>query len=205
MRRVHDQPAPAARTGGQRAAAACNSATSWRPRRDHALRRASPGIARSHVGRPTSVYVPRRGRGRFVEPLTSARWSRAAAWRWALGDAVRASDLVHLHGNGFIIEVGRFLARRYRKPYVITLYGTDVWHHDAARHARFARVVRGAADRVFYSQGLLDFARTSGPGARAVERHLRAGAVDVSRARSRTPATRSAATSESATRRCCSR
>ena len=76
--------------------------------------------------------------------------------------SIRASDLVHLHGNGLIIEVGRFLAERYRKPYVITLYGTDVWHHDPARHARFAQVVQGARQRIFYSQGLLEFARPHG-------------------------------------------
>jgi glycosyltransferase involved in cell wall biosynthesis len=54
------------------------------------------------------------------------------------------------------------LARRFNKPYVITLYGTDVWDHDPRRHARFARVVQGAASRVFYSQGLLEFARPLG-------------------------------------------
>jgi teichuronic acid biosynthesis glycosyltransferase TuaC len=75
---------------------------------------------------------------------------------------IRSCDLVHLHGNGFIIEMGRFLAERCRKPYVITLYGTDVWHHDPARHARFAQVVEGARHRIFYSQGLLEFARPLG-------------------------------------------
>jgi glycosyltransferase involved in cell wall biosynthesis len=56
---------------------------------------------------------------------------------------------------------GRLAARRDR-PRVITLYGTDVWHHDAARHRRFAAVVRGAAHRVFYSRALLEFARPLG-------------------------------------------
>jgi glycosyltransferase involved in cell wall biosynthesis len=124
------------------------------------------GVIASYVTHPPAetrnaqadvVYVPRRGRGRFNR---SAPGALVAGGRMAMGaqDVVRASDLVHLHGNGFIVEVGQFLARRYGKPYVITLYGTDVWHHDQARHARFARAVRGAAERVFYSQGLLDFA-----------------------------------------------
>ena len=69
-----------------------------------------------------------------------------------------ACDLVHVHGNGFIIEIGQFLAELYHKPYVITLYGTDVWHYDSVRHVRFGHVVRGAACRVFYSHALLDFA-----------------------------------------------
>ena len=61
--------------------------------------------------------------------------------------AVKSADVVHLHGNGLIIEVGQRLARRYGKPYIITLYGTDIWHHDPAKHARFAGVVRGARCR----------------------------------------------------------
>jgi glycosyltransferase involved in cell wall biosynthesis len=128
------------------------------------------GVTASYVTHPPAearnvqgdvVYVPRRGRGRFDR---SAPGAVVAGGRMAIGarDAVRASDLVHLHGNGFIVEVGQFLAQRYDKPYVITLYGTDVWHHDQARHARFARVVRGAAERVFYSRGLLDFAAPLG-------------------------------------------
>ena len=103
------------------------------------------------------AYVPRRGRGWFERTRAGAL---VAGARMALGarGPIQSSDLVHLHGNGFIIEVGGFLAKRYRKPYVITLYGTDVWHHDPVRHARFGRVVQNAACRVFYSHALLDFA-----------------------------------------------
>jgi glycosyltransferase involved in cell wall biosynthesis len=125
------------------------------------------GVIASYVSHPPAepknaqagvVYVPRRGRGRFDR---SSPGALVAGGRMAVGaqETVRASDLVHLHGNGFLVEVGRFLAERYGKPYVITLYGTDVWHHDESRHARFGRAVRGAAERVFYSQGLLDFAK----------------------------------------------
>ena len=107
------------------------------------------------------AYVPRRGRGRLSRTLGGAM---IAGSRMALGArrSIRESDLVHLHSGGFIIEVGGLLARRYRKPYVITLYGTDVWHHDPVRQGRFGRVVRDAACRVFYSRGLLDFATTLG-------------------------------------------
>jgi glycosyltransferase involved in cell wall biosynthesis len=105
------------------------------------------------------VYVPRRGKTRFGRTILGAavaggRMARAA--RAAIG----GSDLVHLHGNGFIVEVGGFLAARYHKPSVVTLYGTDVWHHDQSRHGRFASVVRQAASRVFYSRGLLEFAKS---------------------------------------------
>lgn len=107
------------------------------------------------------VYVPRRGRGRLSRTIGGAAIA-ASRMAWGARRAIEASDLVHLHGNGFMIEVGQFVAARYRKPYVITLYGTDVWHHEPARHARFGRVVRDSACRAFYSRGLRDFARNLG-------------------------------------------
>lgn len=107
------------------------------------------------------VAVPRRGR----DPLSRTPvGALVSAGRMALRarQPVRKSDLVHLHSNGLIVEVGQRLAARYRKPYVITLYGTDVWHHDPVRHRRFGRVVREAACRVFYSQGLREFGASLG-------------------------------------------
>ena len=107
------------------------------------------------------TYVDRRGRSTLGRTRVGAL---VAGSRMAVGArrSIRWSDLVHLHSNGFLIGVGQWLARRYGKPYVITLYGTDVWHHDPVRHARFGRVVRDAACRVFYSQGLLDFGKSLG-------------------------------------------
>ena len=132
----------------------------------------SRGIDVSYVAHPPTgrrrpppvdhvVYVPRRGRGRLSRTIGGAAIA-ASRMAWGARRAIAASDLVHLHGNGFIIDVGQFVAARYRKPCVITLYGTDVWHHDPARHARFGRVVRAAASRVFYSRGLRDFATNLG-------------------------------------------
>ena len=107
------------------------------------------------------TYVRRRSRGALGRTLAGALVA-GLRMAWGTGRPVRWSELVHLHSNGLIIEVGQFLAARYRKPYVITLYGSDVWHHDPIRHARFAGVVRNARCRVFYSQGLLDFAKGLG-------------------------------------------
>jgi glycosyltransferase involved in cell wall biosynthesis len=76
--------------------------------------------------------------------------------------AIAASDIVHLHSNGLLIEAGAWLAKRFRKPYVITLYGTDVSAHDPSRNARYGRVVREASSRVFYSRGLLEHASRLG-------------------------------------------
>jgi glycosyltransferase involved in cell wall biosynthesis len=68
--------------------------------------------------------------------------------------AFRGVDLVHLHSNGFIVDVAGWVAARLARPAVVTLYGTDIWHFDPVRHRRFAAVVRGASERVFYSRAL---------------------------------------------------
>jgi glycosyltransferase involved in cell wall biosynthesis len=89
----------------------------------------------------------------------------------ALAASIRTADLVHLHSNGFLVEVASQVARQAGRPTVITLYGTDVWDHDPARHARFRAAVTGARARVFYSQALLDHARPRGlatPPARVI-------------------------------------
>lgn len=130
------------------------------------------GVVTSYVSHPPAggippavardvVYVPRRGRGTVARSRAGALLA-AATMAVGARAAVRRSDLVHLHGNGFIIETGHVVARRYRRPTIVTLYGTDVWHHDEAKHARFGRVVREASARVFYSRGLLEFARPLG-------------------------------------------
>jgi glycosyltransferase involved in cell wall biosynthesis len=111
-----------------------------------------------------TVFVKRRGRGVVARsPLgavaTAARIGVAAA------RAFRGVDLVHLHSNGFIIDVAGWAAARLKRPSVITLYGTDIWHFDAARHRRFAAVVRLAAGRVFYSRALRHRAVELGLGA----------------------------------------
>jgi glycosyltransferase involved in cell wall biosynthesis len=109
------------------------------------------GSARSTFG--STVYVRRRGRGLLARSHLGAM-STAARIGVAAARAFRGADLVHLHSNGFIIDVAGWMAARLARPAVVTLYGTDIWHFDPARHRRFAAVVRGAAQRVFYSRAL---------------------------------------------------
>jgi teichuronic acid biosynthesis glycosyltransferase TuaC len=118
------------------------------------------GPAPLDTGRRTS-YVPRRGRGRFSRSRLGALVA-GSRMMWGARAPVQHSDLVHLHSNGFLVEVGQWLARKCRKPYVVTLYGTDISAHEPSRHARYGAVVRTAACRVFYSRGLLDQAQRLG-------------------------------------------
>ena len=79
----------------------------------------------------------------------AARIARSAA------PALRGADVVHLHSNGLLIEVGAWLARRYRKPTVLTLYGTEIWHYRRHRPIDlFTRAYDGAGKVTFYSERL---------------------------------------------------
>lgn len=102
-------------------------------------------------------YAPRRGRGRWSRMKIGAVIAAIRIAICAL-PLIKSSDVIHLHGNGLIVEIADWLATRFRKPTVLTLYGTDVWHHDVTRHRRFGAVVRNAKSRVFYSEALREFA-----------------------------------------------
>ena len=114
---------------------------------------AEPSPPMSH----SVTRVPKRGDGLLARSVLGAA---ATAGRIMLQArrSVGSADIVHLHSNGLIVEAAGDVARRLRKPYVITLYGTDVWHYSPVRHRRFARVVRDASHRVFYSHALQEFA-----------------------------------------------
>jgi glycosyltransferase involved in cell wall biosynthesis len=111
------------------------------------------GALRTHDGAIT--YVPKRGRGFMARTAVGAA-AAAARMGLAATRALRGADFAHLHSNGLLVEVAGWVAARRALPYVITLYGTDVWHFDPACHGRFAAVVRKAAARVFYSRALGD-------------------------------------------------
>jgi glycosyltransferase involved in cell wall biosynthesis len=73
------------------------------------------------------------------------------------------ADVLHLHSNGLIIEVAAAWAARRGIPYVLTLYGTEIWHYRRRRPIDpFRRAYFKAGDVTFYSQGLLDRARELG-------------------------------------------
>lgn len=93
-----------------------------------------------------------------IDSLRRGR-STLAALRELAGDA----DLLHLHSNGLIIEVAAAWARRRRLPYVLTLYGTEIWHYRRRWPIDpFTRAYHGAAEVTFYSDRLMGRARELG-------------------------------------------
>ena len=102
---------------------------------------------------------------------SAASWS-ARKWRGVrqaaliarrAAPAIRNADLVHLHSNGLLTEVGAWLARRYGKPTVLTLYGTEIWHYRRRRPVDlFTRAYDAAGQVTFYSERLRERAESLG-------------------------------------------
>jgi glycosyltransferase involved in cell wall biosynthesis len=121
-------------------------------------------------GRPDTATLPgpvHRVRARSSSAMARALRidlvRRARSIMAALDRAANAADLLHLHSNGLIVEVAAHWAHRRRLPYILTLYGTEIWHYRKRPFVDpFTRTYRAAADVTFYSQGLLQKARDLG-------------------------------------------
>lgn len=130
---------------------------------------AHPPNAGRSGGLPGPVtWVPRRRPGFIGRQL---RVGAAAAfyrvWR-ALTPAIARADVVHVHSNGLLAEVAVLQARRSRKPVVLTLYGTEIWHYRPKRGVDlFTRAYQAASFVTYYSERLMRRAHDFGLGRRA--------------------------------------
>jgi glycosyltransferase involved in cell wall biosynthesis len=128
---------------------------------------AHPPRAGRHADTAGKVtWIPRNPRG----PLQ--RWLRLGslvnAWRVVrrATPAIAEADLVHVHSNGLLSELCAWLAVRSKKPVVLTLYGTEIWHYHPKRFGvdLFTRAYRSASAVTFYSDRLLLRAKELGLG-----------------------------------------
>jgi glycosyltransferase involved in cell wall biosynthesis len=119
------------------------------------------GVA-SLPGRVT--WVPRRDEGFLWRMLGFG--ALAATWRSyrALAPAISRADVVHAHSNGLLAELAVVLAKRQKKPVVLTLYGTEIWHYQRKTPGPdlFTRAYNDASAVTFYSERLLTRARELG-------------------------------------------
>jgi len=111
------------------------------------------------ASRPDAVFVSRR--------LSRLRFTRLpqlieAIETWTHGvPLVRWADVVHIHSNTWMNQVAARIAWRIERPYVLTHYGTEIWHYDG--HGGAFRRLNARARRVaYYSQGLFDRAQELG-------------------------------------------
>jgi glycosyltransferase involved in cell wall biosynthesis len=102
------------------------------------------------------TWVPRRSRGPIDRRLrVGVAASAFRIWR-ALRPALARADVVHVHSNGLLPELGVLLARRAGTPVVLTLYGTEIWHYRPRRPGPdlFTRAYHAASHVTFYSERL---------------------------------------------------
>ncbi len=121
---------------------------------------ASPG---RDLGLPV-CWIPRRAKTPTLRRLLKIdAWEEVRQVSAALDRIAGQADLLHLHSNGLIVEAAAAWARRRGVPYVLTLYGTEIWHYRPRWPLDpFTRAYRGAAMVTFYSDGLLARARALG-------------------------------------------
>jgi glycosyltransferase involved in cell wall biosynthesis len=105
------------------------------------------------------TWIEPRARGRRIPVLAQfASLLEIARMRRAAHDALAAADIVHVHSNGLLPEALGLIAKRMRKPVVLTLYGTEIWHYAPRRFKAdlFTRMYRAATHVAFYSGFLRD-------------------------------------------------
>lgn len=110
------------------------------------------------------TWTARRPGGVLDRGLRLGSVLAAARLRRALDPLVERADLVHVHSNGLLPELAVLLAARRRKPVVLTLYGTEIWHYRVKRFRPdlFTRAYHAASLVTFYSERLMTRARELG-------------------------------------------
>jgi glycosyltransferase involved in cell wall biosynthesis len=103
------------------------------------------------------VRFVRRGPRRLRATRVPQALEAARTW-WKARPMIARAHVVHVHSSTWMNQVAARLAVRAGKPYVLTHYGTEIWHHDG-RDRRFRRFNREARHVAFYSRALLDRAQ----------------------------------------------
>ena len=118
--------------------------------RGHGVRYLTFGPSRGAEG---VAYVKRRSK--VLRPTRLPQVMEAAE-TWMRGrPLVDEADVVHVHSSTWMNHVAARLALRRKTPYVLTHYGTEIWHHDGHDPA-FREFNRGARHVSFYSRALME-------------------------------------------------
>ena len=103
-----------------------------------------------------ATWVPRRSDRWLMRAVKLGSVMQAHKSRQALEPAIARADVVHVHSNGLLPELAALMAARARKPVVLTLYGTEIWHYRPRRFGPdlFTQAYRRASAVTFYSERL---------------------------------------------------
>jgi glycosyltransferase involved in cell wall biosynthesis len=118
-----------------------------------------------------AAWIPRRTDGFFDRTLRLGGIVGARRIHAALKPALERADVVHVHSNGLLAELAVLFAQRRKKPIVLTLYGTEIWHYAPKRFGPdlFTRAYHAASTVTFYSDRLFARARELGLTRRGME------------------------------------
>lgn len=118
---------------------------------------AHPPISGEAAPRADVTWIPRRRRSALQRVIRIDALLAAARIRRDAAPHIAAADLIHVHSNGLLAEVSAAMAHRAGKPFVLTLYGTEIWHYRPKRLGPdlFTRAYTTAAVVTFYSERLL--------------------------------------------------
>jgi len=107
---------------------------------------------------PVTWIEPRRHQRRLPVIAQVSSLIGLARIRGAFQGPMARADVIHVHSNGLLPEAAGLIAARARKPVVLTLYGTEIWHYEARRASLdlFTRMYRAAGRVTFYSGFLRD-------------------------------------------------
>ena len=104
-----------------------------------------------------ATWVARRSGGFFDRTLRIG--SVVGAWRIqrTLAPLIARADVVHAHSNGLLSEMAVLAAIQAKKPAILTLYGTEIWHYQRKRGRPdlFTRAYHEASYVTFYSERLM--------------------------------------------------
>lgn len=109
-------------------------------------------------GRPRQEGVryirrPRNGLARTLR--LSQLETGLAVFREAAG-FFEGADVVHVHSNTFMNQAAALLAHWRSVPFVLTHYGTEIWHYRKRPFDAFSWMNRNAAEVTYYSRLLLE-------------------------------------------------
>lgn len=69
---------------------------------------------------------------------------------------LEGADVVHVHSNTFMNQAAAFLAHRRGLPFIVTHYGTEIWHYRKRALDPFLWMNRSASTVTYYSRLLLE-------------------------------------------------
>ncbi len=98
------------------------------------------------------IRKPRNGLARTLRLSHLATWWEVRAKAQIAFDDV---DLVHIHSNTFMNQVAASIAHKSGVPFLLTHYGTEIWHYTPKRIDPFLWMNERAAHVTYYSRLLL--------------------------------------------------